>query len=55
MDHGEFGLTGLKVGSVIRLDKVAAVLKDMVVGEMGEVGEVLRGEINEKLVEIYLL
>ena len=55
MDHGEFGLTGLKVGSVIRLDEAATVLKDMVVGEMGEVGEVLRAEINEKLVEIYLL
>jgi len=55
MDHGEFGLTGLKVGSVIRLDKLATVIKDMVVGEIGEIGEVLRGEINEKLVEIYLL
>ena len=55
MDHGEFGLTGLKVGSVFRLDKVATVLKEMVVGEIGEVGEVLKAEINEKLVEIYLL
>ena len=55
MDHGEFGLTGLKVGSVFRLDKVATVLKDMVVGEIGEVGEVLKAEINEKLIEIYLL
>jgi mRNA interferase MazF len=32
--HPEFALTGLKLSSVIRLDKVATVLKDFVVGEI---------------------
>ena len=34
--HREFQLTGLKVSSVVRLDKVATVLKDLVVGEIGD-------------------
>jgi mRNA interferase MazF len=55
VEHVEFGLTGLKVGSVVRLDKVATVLKELVVGEIGEVGEVLKAEINEKLAEVYRL
>ncbi len=53
--HQEFPLTGLKVSSVIRLDKVATVLKDLVVGEIGEVGDALKTEINRKLLETYHL
>jgi mRNA interferase MazF len=52
-DHEEFGLTGLKVGSVIRLDKVATVLKDLIVGELGKAGPELKEEINKKLAEVY--
>lgn len=54
-EHPEFELTGLKVESVIRLDKVATVLKELVVGEIGEVGDNLKREINEKMLEIYAL
>jgi len=54
-EHQEFQLTGLKVSSVIRLDKVATVLKDLVVGEIGEVGDTLKREINRKVLEIYSL
>jgi mRNA interferase MazF len=53
--HQEFKLTGLKSPSVIRLDKVATVLKDLVVGEIGEVDDSLRREINRKLLEVYTL
>jgi mRNA interferase MazF len=53
--HPEFELTGLKMSSIIRLDKVATVLKDIVVGELGEAGPRLTEEINEKLAEIYRL
>ena len=53
--HRGFQLTGLKVSSVVRLDKVATVLKDLVVGEIGEVSEALKREINRKLVETYSL
>ena len=47
-----FERTGLKVDSVIRLDKVATVLKDLVVGELGEFEEDTRQEVNAKLAKI---
>ena len=53
--HPEFALTGLKISSVIRLDKVATVLKDLIVGEIGELGKELKKEVNLKLQKIYRL
>ena len=53
VDHVEFGLTELKVASVIRLDKVCTVLKDLIAGEVGFVGDTLRREVNEAILEIY--
>jgi len=52
-NHPEFKLTGLKVSSVIGLDKVATISKDMVLGEIGEIGGKLKKEINKKLSEVY--
>ena len=49
----EFPDTGLKVTSVIRLDKVATILKAMIVGEIGSVGSELRKEINSRIAEVY--
>jgi mRNA interferase MazF len=40
---------------VIKLDKIATVLKDLVLGELGEVGPRLRTEINDRLAGIYRL
>jgi len=54
-DHQEFAKTGLKRSSVVRLDKVATVSKSLMLGEIGEIGEALRGEINRKLREAYQL
>jgi len=51
--HLDFKLTGLKVASVIRLDKVATILKDLIVGEIGEVGVKLKKEINRKISKAY--
>ncbi len=51
--HEEFRATGLKAASVVRLDKVATVLKDLVVGELGEAGPKLKKEINKTITEIY--
>src|SRR4030042_3630917 len=50
--HPSFRKTGLKVDSVIKLDKIATVLKDLIVGELGEVDEKLRQEVNQKLKRI---
>jgi len=51
--HSEFGKTGLKVSSVIRLDKVATIWKDLIVGEIGEIGKILKTEINSKIRKAY--
>src|SRR4030042_1961096 len=51
-DHTSFRKAGLKVDSVIKLDKIATVLKDLIVGELGEVDEKLRQEVNQKLKRI---
>ncbi|MEM1944285.1 MAG: type II toxin-antitoxin system PemK/MazF family toxin [Nitrososphaerota archaeon] len=45
--------TGLKVDSVIKLNKIATVLKELIVGELGEVDEALKQEINQKLNRSY--
>src|SRR3972149_4674590 len=44
--------TGLKVDSIIKLDKIATVLKYLIVGELGELDKELRNEVNQKLREI---
>jgi len=54
-DHEEFARTGLKRASVVRLDKVATISKDLMLGEIGELGDALRREINTKLREAYHL
>jgi len=51
--HPEFDHTGLKTASVIRLDKVATVSKDLLLGEIGEIGSNLKREINAKLLKAY--
>jgi len=47
--HPEFKKTGLKVESSIKLDKIATISKELILGEIGEVGPKLKKEINEKL------
>lgn len=54
-NHPEYQLTGLKVPSVIRLDKVATVLKSLIIGEIGELGPTLRTEVNERLTKIFAI
>jgi len=51
-DHPGFRRAGLKVDSVIKLDKIATVLKDLIVGELGELDEELKKEVNRKLKSI---
>jgi len=51
-DHASFRKAGLKVDSVIKLDKIATVLKDLILGELGEVDEKLKQEVNQKLKRI---
>jgi mRNA interferase MazF len=50
-----FKMSGLKVDSLIKLDKIATVLKDLVVGELGELAEEPRREVNRKLRKMFEL
>ena len=54
-ENPDFKKTGLKVESVIKLDKVATVLTDLIVGELGELDNGLRVVVNRKLKEIFEL
>jgi PemK-like protein. len=47
--HAGFKKTGLKVDSVIKLDKIATVLKDLIMGELGELDKEPSKEVNQKL------
>jgi mRNA interferase MazF len=40
---------------LIKLDKVVTVLKDLIVGEIGEIDDTLKDEINAKLQKIFKL
>jgi mRNA interferase MazF len=40
---------------VIRLDKIATISKDLIIGEIGELGPTLRKAIDEKIRELYRL
>lgn len=51
--QNSFKKSGLKLDSVIKLDKIATVLKDLVVGELGELDGERKAEVNQKLRKIF--
>lgn len=42
----------MKINSVIKLDKVATLSKDLILGELGELDKELRKEVNQRLKKI---
>ena len=50
-----FNETGLKTSSVIKLDKITTIDRSLIYGELGEIADDLKGEINRKFSEIYRL
>ncbi len=48
-----FETSGLKVDSVIRLDEIATVLKDLVIAELGELDTHCRESVNQKLCALF--
>ena len=48
-NNSEFALTGLKKDSVFKMDKLATIEKSIIVGELGEVSEVLQEKLDAKL------
>ncbi|MFQ5627851.1 MAG: type II toxin-antitoxin system PemK/MazF family toxin [bacterium] len=47
-DPGFFG-SGLKVSSVLKLDKIATIQKKIVLGELGNLTKSLMEKVNDKL------
>jgi mRNA interferase MazF len=47
--HPDFAQTGLKMSSVVKLDKLVTVEYSVILGELGEFSEALLQEVNEKL------
>jgi len=45
----DFAQTGLKVTSVVKLDKLVTVERSIILGELGEFSEALLSAVNEKL------
>lgn len=45
----EFTKTGLKTDSVIKIGKLATLDKKIILGEMGEISEDIKKEINRKI------
>jgi mRNA interferase MazF len=52
-NHPSFEATGLKTDSIIKLDKLATVLKTLLIGEIGKADENLKVEINKRLGNIF--
>jgi mRNA interferase MazF len=48
-----FADTGLKTDSVIRLDKIATIVKSLIAGGIGELPPRFRSVINKKIAELY--
>jgi mRNA interferase MazF len=42
-----------KTDSVIRLDKIATIIRTRIVGRIGELPPELRSRVNEKITELY--
>lgn len=51
--HADFEKTGLKIASIIKLDKIATISKELILGEIGEVGAKLKKELNHKIAEVF--
>ncbi len=48
----DFPATGLKTVSVIRLDKIATIIRTRIAGRIGELPPELRSKVNEKIIEL---
>jgi len=52
-NHKSFSTTGLKVSSTIYLDKIATIDKNLIIGELGQISNDIRNEINKRLEKLY--
>ena len=54
-NHQSFSKTGLKVNSTIYLDKIATIDKKLIIGELGQIPDEIKLEVNERIKKLYTL
>ena len=54
-NHPEFIQTGLKRDSCIRIDKIATIEKDLIIGIIGTAGDILRSQVSKSICNVYRL
>lgn len=54
-NHKEFLSTGLKTNSALYLDKIATIAKNLILGEIGEIGKKIKSTINKNFKKLYKL
>lgn len=52
-NDSDFHITGLKVSSVIYLDKIATISKELVIGELGQINKRMKRIFNNKMSKLY--
>ena len=50
-----FSITGLKISSTIYLDKIATIDKKLIIGELGQISNDIKREVNKKIRKLYTL
>ena len=55
MNHQSFSMTGLKVSSTIYLDKIATIDKKLIIGELGQISNDIKLEVNIRINKLYSL
>lgn len=54
-NHKSFSITGLKVSSTIYLDKIATIDKKLIIGELGQIPNDIKHEVNNRIQKLYTL
>ncbi|MEJ2294554.1 MAG: type II toxin-antitoxin system PemK/MazF family toxin [Candidatus Lokiarchaeota archaeon] len=54
-NHNSFSITGLKVSSTIYLDKIATIDKKLIIGELGQISNDVKREVNKRIQKLYTL
>lgn len=54
-NHKSFSTTGLKISSTIYLDKIATIDKKLIIGELGQISNDIKLEVNKKIKKLYTL
>jgi len=54
-DHKSFSMTGLKISSIIYLDKIATIDKKLIIGELGQISNDIKLEVNKRIKKLYAL